>query len=62
MSYDPLPGQIVVGILVVVAFAFVVTRPEFRRRYAETPRVRRVSLLGLALLTCTIVARVGGLI
>lgn len=62
MSYDPLPGQILVAVLVALAVGFVVTRPDFRRRYAATPPIRRISLLGLALLTCAIVARAGGLI
>lgn len=62
MDYDPRPGQIILAILVFVAVAFVVTRPEFRRRLAATPRVRIVSLVGLAVVAIAIVARVGGLI
>lgn len=63
LEWDGLPiGQIIVAVLVLVAFAFLVTRPDFRRRFAATPPIRRISLLGLALLTCAIVARVGGLI
>jgi hypothetical protein len=53
-------GQIVVLVLVVVAFAFIATRPEFRRRLAETPPIRRVSLLGLAVLAVAIVIWIAG--
>lgn len=55
-------GQLVVGALVLVSFVFIVTRSDFRRRLASTPRVRIVSLTALGLVAVALVARVGGLI
>lgn len=48
-------GQIVVFGLVVVAFVVIAMRPEFRRRLAATPPIRKVSLVGLAVLATAVV-------
>lgn len=55
-------GQMVVLALAIVAAVVVIARPETRRRWRETAPVRRVSIVGLGILTIFVVALVAGVV